>query len=60
MKNIAPQATVKPKLITGIPYAWGFQDGAQGKSEFTGYHLFAGRKLTQYQQGWREGKRCKR
>lgn len=53
------QSAVQPKVITGTPWAWGFEDGAKGQSVYTGYHLFAGPKLTEYRKGWAEGKRIK-
>ena len=50
----------QPKVITGVPWAWGFEDGAKGESIYAGYHLFAGAKLAQYKRGWREGRKSKR
>lgn len=51
--NVKPS----PKVIPSIAWAWGFEDGAQRKSIYTGYHLFAGVKLGEYKRGWAEGKR---
>lgn len=44
--------------ISGVPWAWGFEDGAQGKSIYTGYHLFTGKKLVEYKRGWGAGRRA--
>lgn len=55
--------TVQPqsfaKVITSTAWAWGFEDGAKGKSFYTGYHLFAGAKLSQYKRGWCEGRKVR-
>lgn len=53
-------AAVNPKRVTGVAWAWGFEDGANGKSVYTGYHLFVGRKLSEYRRGWAEGRRNRR
>lgn len=54
------QATqVKPKAITGTPWAWGFEDGSLGKSVYAGYHLFSGKKLVEYKRGWSEARKLK-
>lgn len=57
--NRNTQTAVRAKVVTGVPWAWGFEDGAKGKSFYTGYHLFAGAKLAQYKAGWREGRNVK-
>lgn len=54
-----PQVNVQPKVITGTPWAWGFEDGAQNKSIYSGYYLFCGRKLTEYKQGWAQGRKAR-
>jgi hypothetical protein len=48
---------VQTKVIGGAPWAFGFQDGANNVTVYTGYHLFTGSKLAQYKAGWREGQR---
>lgn len=50
-----PTTTPQPKIIPGTPWAWGFEDGARGRSIYLGYHLFCGAKLAQYKAGWVEG-----
>lgn len=50
---------VQPKVITGTPWAWGFEDGAEGVTIYNGYHLFVGRKLTEYKQGWAQGRKAR-
>ena len=45
-------------IITGVPWAWGFEDGAKGESIYTGYHLFTGAQLTEYKCGWQAGQRA--
>lgn len=52
-------STVKP-IAVDLPYAWGFEDGAQGKSFYTGYDYFAGEKLVSYKTGWHAGRNAKR
>lgn len=47
------------KVITGVAWAWGFEDASKGKSVYEGYHLFAGAKLSQYKAGWREGRKVR-
>lgn len=43
-------------IITSVPWAWGFADGARGESVYTGYCLFVGPQLAEYQRGWAAGK----
>lgn len=54
-----PQVNVQPKVITGTPWAWGFEDGAKGVTVYNGYHLFVGAKLGQYKQGWAQGRKVR-
>jgi len=54
---VQPQSFVK--VITGTPWAWGFEDAAKGKSVYTGYHLFVGAKLSEYKRGWSEGRKIR-
>lgn len=49
----------QPKVIPSTAWAWGFEDGAQRKSIYTGYHLFAGAKLSEYKRGWAEGRKVR-
>lgn len=58
-KQNSTQSANQPKVITGTPWAWGFEDGAKGNSFYTGYHLFTGAKLSQYKAGWREGRKVR-
>lgn len=62
--TILTQSTAKvkpqPKVIPSLAWAWGFEDGAQRKSIYTGYHIFAGVKLSEYKRGWVEGRRNSR
>ena len=54
-QSVAQAATsVKPIYVT-LPFAWGFEDGAQGHSLYAGYTLFCGQKFLQYEQGWKAG-----
>jgi len=53
--NVKPQ----PTMIPSVAWAWGFEDGAKGESVYSGYHLFAGRKLTEYKQGWAAGRKVR-
>lgn len=55
------QQTVKaqPKVISGVAWAWGFEDGAKGVTVYNGYHLFAGAKLSEYKQGWAAGRKAR-
>lgn len=55
----ANQPKPQPKVIPSIAWAWGFEDGSKGVTVYNGYHLFAGKKLSQYKAGWREGKRLR-
>jgi hypothetical protein len=45
----------KPILVT-LAMAWGFEDGAQGRSEYEGYQYFAGELLGEYRTGHQAGK----
>lgn len=45
-----------PNVITGTPWAWGFEDGAQGRSLYDGYNVFCGCKFLQYEAGWNAGR----
>lgn len=53
------QQNVQPKVIAGVPWAWGFEDGAKGVTVYNGYYLFVGRKLTEYKQGWAAGRKAR-
>lgn len=53
--NVKPQ----PTMIPSVAWAWGFEDGAKGVTVYNGYHLFVGRKLTQYKQGWAQGRKVR-
>jgi len=53
------QVNVKPKVIGGVAWSWGFQDASEGKSVYLGNHYFAGGKLGEYRRGWAEGQRVK-
>lgn len=53
------QSVVQPKVITGLPWAYGFEDGAQGRSHLNGVDLFAGAQLREYRRGWSEGSKVK-
>ena len=58
--TVTPVQPRGPIVITGVPFAWGFQDGAKGESEFTGYDYFSsGPKLAQYREGWKHGQRVR-
>lgn len=50
---------LQPKVITGTPWAWGFEDGAKGVTFYNGYHLFTGAKLSEYKQGWAQGRKAR-
>lgn len=54
-----PAHNVQPKLIPSTAWAWGFEDGAKGVTVYAGYHLFAGRKLSEYRRGWNEGRKAR-
>lgn len=57
MQTVSQTAVaVKTFVLVTLPFAWGLQDGAQGKSEYTGWELFIGPRLTQYRKGWKAGK----
>lgn len=43
-------------ITVTLPFAWGFRDGCHGQSIYTGYLLFAGYSLTEYQRGHAAGK----
>ncbi len=43
-------------IAVTLPFAWGFADGAHGKSVYAGYCLFIGAKLAEYQRGWAAGR----
>ena len=53
--NVKPQ----PQVITGVAWAWGFEDGAKGVTVYNGYHLFVGAKLSEYKQGWAQGRKVR-
>ncbi len=54
--SVVQQAVnVKPIFIT-LAFAWGFEDGAQGKSEYEGYQYFVGPLLSEYRKGHQAGK----
>jgi hypothetical protein len=50
---------VKPIMIEGIPWLFGFQDGYQGLSATYGYMYFWGKKLRQYESGHAAGLRLR-
>lgn len=54
-----PQVNAKPITVKSIAWAWGFEDGAKGVTVYTGYHLFAGVKLSEYKQGWAQGRKVR-
>jgi hypothetical protein len=54
---VQPQSFAK--VITGTPWAWGFEDGAKGNSVYAGYHIYTGSKLVEYKRGWSEGRKVR-
>jgi len=57
MNTVTQTAVVaKPIVVTSEAWAWGFEDGATGKSEFEAYGLFVGEKLADYLAGWQQGR----
>lgn len=53
------QVNVQPQVIGGVPWAWGFEDGAKGVTVYNGYHLFVGAKLSEYKAGWAQGRKAR-
>lgn len=54
------QATqAKPKPVSGVAWSMGFEDGQAGKSIYSGYHIFSGKKLVDYKAGWQAARKLK-
>ena len=53
------QSVGQPKVITGLPWALGFEDGARGRSHLVGVEIYTGRQLREYRRGWSEGSKVK-
>src|SRR5689334_11179208 len=43
-------------VIKSPAWAWGFEDGYQGRNEFTAYDRFCGQCVKEYLEGWRHGR----
>jgi hypothetical protein len=50
------ESTVKPIEVTGVAFALGMEDGANGVSQYEGYMFFVGPILAEYMRGHQHGK----